>query len=195
MARRQVLAAIIILSAISVVAEHSTAVTVSVNNVDSLVDHAITVNSGVTFGVDVNVGDGSGAWMIYDLKLQAGAIGVFDWSGVTYRDPWLNLLPFEPHGLDPTSHAFEAVAHSWLMEPTLATLELSVDFQAPPGVYTLNVIDGKVTACPICPAFVYAQSGPDFLVDVVPEPGSALLILAGSIAIMRARRRPVDLAP
>ena len=192
MAQRWILATVIVLFTVSVIAEHSTAVPVSVNNMGSLVDHAIMVNPGDTFVVDINVSDGSDGWVIYDLKLQASTRAVFEWTAVTYHNPWLPLLPFQPHALDPTSHPFEAVAQSWLVGPTLATPELLVDDQALPGVYTLNAIDGKVRECPICPAFMHAQSGSNFVVDVVPEPSSALLILAGLFLVHRARRRAAD---
>ena len=193
MAQRWILATVIVLFTVSVIAEHSTAVPVSVNNMGSLVDHAIMVNPGDTFSVDINVSDGSDGWVIYDLKLQASTRAVFEWTAVTYQNPWLPVLPFQPHGLDPTSHPFEAVAQSWLVEPTLATSELLIDAQVPPGIYTLNVIDGKVRECPTCPAFMHVHSGPDFVVEVVPEPSTALLILAGAFVIMRARRRLADL--
>lgn len=157
-------------------------VTVSVNNEGSFTEHAATLEPGETFRVDLNVHNTEPIFDLYGLGLMASAQDVL---AVVGGDIALG-------DLNPTSHPFawflplplELAPGDW----TLGTVDLLVKEGVVPAVYSLGAHGGDYTACRICPAFATAAPGPDFVVTVVPEPGSLLLVLAG--ALMLARRGP-----
>ena len=179
-------------------------VTVSVNNQGSFTQHAIVVRPGDTFSVDVTVSTDVEIFDVFDMKLLAGEAGVLTVTGGSFLDPWTDSSALPVGELNPQSASFEAQLplpeEFGPGESTLVTLDLAVNGDASPGVFSLNVIDGKVTACRICPAFSSADSGPDFMVEILAEPQiptvsqwgmvvMALLVLAVG-TILAPHRRP-----
>ncbi len=164
-------------------------VTASVNNVDSFDDHASTVRPGDAFSVDLNVYTEHQIFHIYDAKLSASASDVLSITGGFVHFPWTAYGTLPPGELSPLSDPFGFILPFYEYfgpgESTLATLELLVDSNAVPGVYTLNIVGAEYTACWICPAFWYVDSGPDFVITVVPEPATAWLLALGVLLLIR----------
>ena len=167
-------------------------VIVSVNNSGSFDDHVISASPGDTFSIDINVSTTDEIFEVHGMRLVASAPDVLAITGGSCRDQWISpgLLPLG--NLDPDSTPFGLTLPIPMQyfgpgESTFATLDIQVDAGAPTDLFTLNVVGGEYFACWICPAFDTIQSGPDFLVEVVPEPSSMLLLAGG--ALLLARRR------
>jgi hypothetical protein len=154
-------------------------VTVSINNEGSLTEHAITLEAGEAFSVDLNVRNTEPIFDLYGLWLMASADNVLAVVGGDIA----------PGDLDPVSNPFgwslpfprELAPGDW----TIGTVNLMVNEEVAPMVYTLSASGGLYTACRVCPAFGSADPGPDFAITVVPEPGSLLLVLAGALFFTR----------
>lgn len=165
-------------------------VTVSVNNVRSFDDHAITLNPGDAFSIDINVYTASEVFNIYGARLSASASDVLSVTDGFIHFPWTDYNGTLPLGeLNPLSDPFGVVLpfpeYFGPGESTLATLGLLVDSNAIPDVYTLNIVGAEYIACRICPAFSSADSGPDFVITVVPEPPTAWLVAFGVLLLIR----------
>ena len=177
--------------------------TVSVNNAGSFSEHAVTVRPGDTFSIDVTVDTIEEIFDMYDLKLVAGSLGVFTVTGGSAHVPWVDGGTVPIGELSPESASFAVELPDPDLfgpgETALLTLDIAVSSDVSPGMGTLNVIDGKWTACRICPAFGDASSGPDFTVEVLAGPPiptvshwglivMGLLVLAvGTIGVRRRR--------
>jgi len=166
-------------------------VVVSVNNPGSFDDHFVSVFPGGSFSIDINVATSTEIIDVLGMTLMASAPDVLAISGGLYCDPWSNYEPLPVGNLDPGSDPFRAaVPAPEYFGPgasTLATFYIVLNADAPTDVFTLNVVDAKCTACWICPAFFFAGSGPDFVVEVVPEPSSVFLLAGGALLLVRRR--------
>ncbi len=178
-------------------------VTVNVNNKGSFTQHAAAVRPGGTFSIDVTVSTTVQIFDVYDMKLLAGGSGVLTITGGSVQAPWTDPGVLPVGDVNPQSASFEVLLPDPDLfgpgESTLVTLDLAVSGDASPGTLTLNVIDAKWTACRICPAFSNANSGPDFIVEVLEEASiptvsqwgllvmGLFVLAAGTIVVMRRR--------
>jgi len=165
----------------------------SVNNQGSTTLHEITVYPGEEFSVDINISPDAGIGVV-SMRLQASASNILDVTDGWYHSPWEGSIP--TGGVDPASDPFGA---SVPIGPppdsgsptTLATLNLRIDNPAPPGVHTLNLSDITGSSCPICPDVIDGDPGPDFVVEVLPEP-ITVWSLAGGVLLVPAGRRTAN---
>ena len=185
-ARKSAIAAAVLLGATATRPAAGGMVTVSINNEGSFTEHAVTIAPGDTFRVDLNVHNLEPIFDLYDLELLASDDSVLSVVGGDIN----------PGELDPVSHPFE-----WMLpfpgelgpgDWTLGSVEMLVREPAVPDVYTLSPIDGKFTACRICPAFGFAEPGPDFIVTVVPEPTTMLLAISALVGWLSTRRSDIS---
>jgi hypothetical protein len=168
--------------------------TVSVNNTGSTTLHEITLSPGDAFSVDLNVTTNEA---LYDISmyLRANTNDVFDITDGSYHSPWdVSTNPIPVGGLDPQS------SHVLLGSPggfnqvgpgnsKFATLDLLTDSSASLGEYTINVTQVHSLIDPMIPGFYVGNSGPDFIVNVIPEPATITLLGAGIIGILSYRKR------
>ena len=191
MIQKIAVAAIVILLVLTIPADCLACVVVSANNAGSFDEHAVSVRPGDTFSIDINVSAAEEIFNVHGMTLMASGPPVLQVTGGRYRNPWTSYGSLPLGEVDPASSPFDVILpypeYFGPGESTLATLDILVDANAPTDLLTLNVVDGTYDACWYCLAFWYAQSGPDFLVDVVPEPTSILLLAGG--ALLLARRR------
>jgi hypothetical protein len=165
--------------------------TVSVNNTGSTTLHQITLSPGDAFSVDLNVTTDE-ALLDIGARFEASASGVFDITGGLYHSPWDVATIAIPVGdVDPLS-GFLAGSPGFgntagLGASKLATLDLLVDSSFSLGTHTINVRDVRSSVDLMIPAFYIGDSGPDFVVNVVPEPATFLFLALGVFGI-RARR-------
>jgi hypothetical protein len=180
--RRSLIIAGVLLGATATRPAGAGMVTVSINNEGSFSEHAVTVTPGDTFRADINVHNLEPIFDMYDLMLLASDSGVLSVVGGD----------IDPGVLDPESHTF-----GWVLpfpqelgpgDWTLGTVELLIHNDAVPDVYALSASGGTYTACRICPAFGFADPGPDFIVTIVPEPTTALLVLSALAGWLHTRR-------
>ena len=184
-------------------------VTLSVNNQGSFSEHAVTVQPGDTFSIDITVTTTVEIFDMNDMKLLADSAGVLTVTDGSVQAPWTERwgTPVPVGELNPQSAGFGVtLPYPDVFGPgetALVTLDLTVNGNASPGTWTLNVIDGTYTACRVCPAFGFADSGPDFLIEIVERTSIptvshwglvalALLLLVG--VKIKFGRRPVPYA-
>ena len=166
-------------------------VTVSINNEGSFTEHAVTVYPGGSFLVDINVDTNEEIFDVLDVRFVASASHVLALVGGFYQAPWMGIGPIRLGELNPGSRGFGVTLpfpdYFGPGTSTLATLEMSVNAAAPEDVYTFRVPWGEHTVCRECPATEPISTGPNFMVEVVPEPTSLLLLLAGATLCLRRR--------
>ena len=198
MIEKTVVAASLVFLVFTIPVDCLAAVVVSVNNPGSIDDHVISVFPGNTFSIDINVSTSDEIFEVHGMSLVASAPDVLAVTGGSCRGPWTNssLLPLG--NLDPASSSFDVTLPNPMQyfgpgESTFATLDLQVNADAPTDLFSLNVVDAQYTLCWFCPAFGTVEPGPDFLVEVVPEPSSMLLLVGGALLLVGRRsvnRRP-----
>lgn len=166
-------------------------VVVSLNNEGSTTQHEITVNPGDIFNVDLGfTGDEQVASLL--MQIRASVDEVLTLSGGTAESSWV-AAPETPHaGLDPVSGAFGFyLASGSAVGPgsyRVALLQMGVRPSAVPGVYSLSLDSIQFSHQMPNPVEPLAGSpGPDFIVEVLPEPTTGVLVLAAGLMLSLAR--------
>jgi len=164
-------------------------VVVSLNNPGSTTLHAITVEPGDTFIVDINVErDYNVEWV--RVAATASSVGVFDIVEVTDNPPWTSqgTVSSMVGALDPTS-GFSVFTHPrspWCGVIAMASIQIAVDAETAIGTYGLDTVDVRWGFSPTIGLDFPGVPGPSFLVHVVPEPSlSAMLVLSGLLVFRR----------
>ena len=166
---------------------------VSVNNPSNTNLHEITVSPGDVFEIELNV---TTTQDLIDIQtfLNASENNVFAISDGYYFSPWdTQSLPIPTGDLAPSSDWLYGspgvdnvvVPGSW----PFVTLDLTVAPSAPLGTYTLNVSPVWSSVGLNLPSLHDGDSGPDFIVHVVPEPTTLLLLGFGAVMLRRRRHK------
>ncbi|MBI4580259.1 MAG: hypothetical protein HY718_11190 [Planctomycetes bacterium] len=167
------------------------AVVVSLNNPGSTTLHEVEVVPGGTFSVDVNVTvdqvSGVG-WL--QFALRASTSGVFDVSDLTANAPWIRYGTGIVGGMDDTSSYGGLL---YLGDPprfgpgsaTVASVRIAVDPVSSLGTYTIDAVGITWAGSPVIPEHWPGQPGPSFIVRVLPEPATLLLLLPGVLLVRR----------
>ena len=164
----------------------------SVNNEGSTTLHEIAIYPGETFSLDINISVDSSI-ISAGMELLASASDIVDIIDGCFHSPWdTDVWPIPVGGVDRVSGPLAAIlpSGSWF-EPgscTLASLALRVGTDALPGIYTLNVDNVQFRddwATPVEP--IPGDPGPDFILEVLPDPATGLL-LAGAAVLFWSRR-------
>lgn len=171
------------------------AVVVSLNNPGSTTLHEVVIEPGRSFAVGLNLDTDCELFWIR-AAIQANVSNVFAVEEIVDKSPWSSLAyPSVTGSIDPVTDPFTAtLPFPDFFGPGstgVATVLLTVDSTAPIASYTLQLVDVTfhwTRVNPVGPGV--GVSGPSFLVHVVPEPATALLILGGSVGVRR-RRRPL----
>ncbi len=166
-------------------------VVLGLNNPGSFTEREIAVQPGETFLLDVTVETTVEIFDFYDVRFVASESHMFVLRGGVYQAPWRGIGPIRAGNLDPISPRFGV----FFPEPdyfgpgvtAVATLSMSVSSDAPEDTYTIYVGGGERHVCRDCPAVVPVDRGPDFIVNVIPEPASLLLLAAGAVILRRRR--------
>lgn len=165
-------------------------VIVSLNNPGSTTLHEVWVQPGETFSIDVNL-DTDISLFTVGLRIGASASNVFDVLQATVRPPWNQAGNYIVGGVDPVSGSYAVIlSPPNLFGPgvsTLATLQVAVDASAPETDYRLGIAVAEFVDRWTTPESQPATGGPGFLVHVVPEPASLLLLLPAFFFVRRLR--------
>jgi len=163
----------------------------SVNNEGSTTLHEIAIYPGETFSLDINISVDSSI-ISAGMELLASASDIVDIIDGYFHSPWdTNVWPIPLGGVDPVSSPLAAIV-PWgsSFGPgscTLASLDLAVDADALPGTYALNVDNVEFREHWAIPEPGPGDAGPDFLVEVVPEPAS-VFFFTGTLILLLCRR-------
>lgn len=157
--------------------------------------HEISVLPGESFPVDIFLMTDRKLFAV-DLKLQANAPYLFDIMAIENKPSWYefggnSLIG----GLDPVSPSDRYFNRTYCDSNMIATYfypgtaivassRISVDPACPEGTYLLNIKEARISRDLFGTAYQLAEKGPDFSVNVVPEPMSL-----GVLVLMFLRKR------
>ena len=166
-------------------------VVVSLNNPGSTTLHEVQVAPGGTFTVDVNIETAANLLYAVDFLAQASASDVFQITNRTNQAPWT-----QGDGgigaLNPTSaRAYWDLPYPDYFGPgasTLGTLEFAVAASAQQVTYTIIASSIRCHEGRAVPAEGSGTSGEGFIVRVVPEPATLVLILTMAGLLIRRSR-------
>ncbi len=147
---------------------------VSLNNSNSFVDHEITVQPGETFSTALYL-DATQYIGYLGVRMQASESYIFEMDSWALN-PDAPRLSYDVYDVGPFEHVL------------LDGFEIRVLDNVVPGDYSISIVGGQGADCPICDNVILTQPGPDFLVTVVPEPSTWILIFMGAAVMIGGNR-------
>lgn len=167
-------------------------VAVSLNNSGSFTTHEIPVLPGESFLIDINLDTTVELFDVSDVRLVASESNVLTLLRGVYHDPWGGVGPIRAGELNPLSTRMNfflpAPDYFGPGTTTLATITIAVNPNAAQAAFTISIAGGEHRVCRECPDTVPINHGPDFIVNIVPEPATLLLLLSGTALLLKRRR-------
>ena len=167
-------------------------VVVGLYNEGSYTLHEIAaVQPGESFLIDVTVDTDLQIFDIAQIRFVASEAHVFTLAGGFFHEPWIDGMIWRQDLNRRSSPFIIVVPDPDYFGPgigTVATLEMTVNPAAPEGIYSIGIAGGEHRICRTCAVTQPISHGPPFVVNVVPEPATLLLLLSGTALLLKPRR-------